>query len=153
MRSFGTEEVIAVPALAGPLQVQRIFKVISMRGAMAVIFNAHGRNASFNRRRQGQRCRWESVEESGKSWEGGRVQHWIPIKNAKRMTGAVYCPWLLYAGWVSRTTKQSIHLRQTAKKRRGLAFQVQVAEERRDHSDDISTPSHGYRKASTPCCL
>lgn len=112
MRSFGTEEVIAVPALAGPLQVQRIFKVISMRGAMAVIFNAHGRNASFNRRRQGQRCRWESVEESGKSWEGGRVQHWIPIKNAKRMTGAVYCPWLLYAGWVSRTTKQSIHLRQ-----------------------------------------
>ena len=36
------------------------------------------------------------------------IQHWIPIRNANRITGAVYCPWSLHSGLVSATLEQFI---------------------------------------------
>jgi hypothetical protein len=50
------------------------------------------------------------------------VQHWIPIKNARRRTGAVYCPRSLYAGWVSVEMNQLIRISQTANQLGVLTF-------------------------------
>ena len=91
LQSSRREEVIVGPEFAGLLLDQQIFVAISTEKLVTVIesyivetpasiaddrVNATDGNQPRNRVNVRRVC----------------VQHWIPIKNANRRTGAVYCP-------------------------------------------------------------